>query len=80
MAKVQKWEIELNGEKFSLVYTRKALSGKVSMEINGEKFILPRKEREEIFRLGDEQAILCVDRKGKASIRIKNGEVAELRG
>ena len=50
----------------------------IRMEIDGESFTLPRTQREEIFRLGDEQAILCVDRKGRATIRLRDGVIEEI--
>ncbi len=77
MAKEQKWCVELDGTTYHITYTRRAFSGNVTMQINDESFTLPRGEREEIFRLGDEQAILCVDRHGKASIRLKQGMLEE---
>lgn len=78
MAKIQRWEIPLDGETHHITYKRRALSRKVCMEIDGESFTLPRTQREEIFRLGDEQAILCVDRKGRATIRLRDGVIEEI--
>ncbi|MBQ7319053.1 MAG: hypothetical protein IJW97_02585 [Clostridia bacterium] len=44
---------------------------------NGEQYVLPSGAREELFRLGDEQAILCVKRNGSISVRTANGEFFE---
>ena len=44
---------------------------------DGEAYVLPAGAREELFRLGDEQAILCVKRNGSVSIRTKSGEFTQ---
>ena len=80
MAKRQYWEIVLDGRTHRLTYTRRAFSSKVTLDIDGTSFELPRGEREEPFRLGDEQAILGIDRHGRASIRTRLGLAEEHRG
>lgn len=77
MAKRQYWEITLDGKTHRLTYTRRAFCSKVVLDIDGDRFELPRGEREEPFRLGDEQAILCIDRHGRAAIRTRQGTVEE---
>lgn len=77
MAKPQKWHVDLDGTAYTITYTHRAFSGKVTVQINEENFTLPCGEREEIFRLGDEQAILCIDHRGKATIRMKQGILEE---
>ena len=76
MAKKQYFHITLDGVAHEIIYTRPPFSRRVTVEIDGERYELPRGRREEPFRLGDEQAILCIDRKGRASIRTRQG-VAE---
>ena len=80
MAKRQYWEIVLDGQTHRLTYTRRALRATVTLDIDGTRFELPRGEREEPFRLGDEQAILGIDRHGRASIRTRHGLAEEHRG
>jgi hypothetical protein len=43
----------------------------------GEQYVLPSGAREELFRLGDEQAILCVKRNGSVYVRTAKGEFYE---
>ncbi len=78
MAKKQRFCITLDGEEHEVIYTRPAFSRHVVIEIDGARYELPRGAREETFRLGDEQAILCIDRKGKASIRTRQGVAVEV--
>ena len=47
------------------------------MQIDDQTFELPWGAREEIFRLGDEQAVLIVAKNGKIAIRLRDGLVAE---
>ena len=42
-----------------------------------QTYELPWGAREEIFRLGDEQAILIVEKNGKVAIRLRDGLVPE---
>ena len=50
---------------------------KLVVQIEEQSFELPWGAREEIFRLGDEQAILIVAKNGKISIRLRDGLVPE---
>ena len=77
MAKTQHWRIARSGNEHVLTYTRYAIRNKITLEIDGECFTLPKGEREEPFRLGDEQAILIIRKNGSAAIRLRSGEVAE---
>lgn len=78
MAKKQQFHITLDGVEHEVIYTRPTFGRRVFIEIDGERYGLPRGAREEPFRLGDEQAILCIDRKGRASIRTRQGVAVEV--
>lgn len=78
MAKVQRFFISRGDITHELVYTRPCFSRRVVLEIDGERFELPRGERQEPFILGGEQAILRIDRDGRASIFVREGEVREV--
>ena len=80
MAKRQYWEIAMDGQTHRLTYTKRAFCATVTLNIDGTSFELPRGEREEPFRLGDEQAILGIDRHGRATIRTREGIVPEWQG
>lgn len=77
MAKKQTWRVELDGVEHTLTYTRPTFASYILFQIDGDCFELPRGAREEPFRLGDEQAALCIRRNGKASIRLREGELPE---
>ena len=77
MARIQRFHVLCGDGAHELTYTRPFLSRHVVLEIDGERFELPKGERQEPFRLGDEQAILCIDRNGRASILVREGEVRE---
>ena len=78
VAKKQYFRIILDEVTHEVIYTRPSFSRHVLIEIDGEAFELPRGAREEPFRLGDEQAILCIAKNGKASIRTRYGAVDEV--
>ena len=77
MAKTQHWRVSLADGEHELTYTRYALRSTVTLTIDGECFTLPKGEREEPFRLGDEQAILIIRKNGSAAIRLRDGEITE---
>lgn len=77
MAKTQLFTIVLDGEEHHLTYRRSLFWRHVELTIDGERYELPRGAREEPFRLGDEQAILCIRKDGSAAIRTRLGEAAE---
>lgn len=68
------WEINAEGETHTVTYAFSRLKGKITVTIDGDAFDLPagflgmHPARREIFRLGDEQAVLVVDGKGKPSL------------
>ncbi|MBQ7336995.1 MAG: hypothetical protein IJW40_00920 [Clostridia bacterium] len=66
-----------DGRIFRIHVTRHPLRKKLTMQIDDETFELPWGAREEIFRLGDEQAVLCVAKNGRIAIRLRDGEVPE---
>lgn len=77
MAKVQKWNIRTEDGEHRISYRHRAFCRTVTLEIDGEAFLLPRGKREEIFRVGEEQAILGIGGNGRATIRMKNGIIPE---
>ena len=80
MAKIQYWTVTIDGETHDMVYVRRAFSRNILFEIDGDVFELPKGEREEPFRLGNEHAMLCIDRHGRASIRTRSGVLEESKG
>ena len=80
MAKKQKWHIlGADGTEHVLTYTYSAFRREVTLTIDGECFLLPKGERQEPFRLGDEQAMLIIHRSGRAAIRTREGEAQEIK-
>ena len=77
MAKIQRWRIAGEDAVHELVYTRYAFSKKVTLSIDGQMFELVRSAREEPFRLGEELAYLCMDGRGRATIRTRGGVIPE---
>lgn len=77
MAKTQRFTIVLDEKAHHLTYRRSFFWNHVELEIDGERYELPKGEREEPFRLGDEQAILCIRKNGSAAIRTRFGEATE---
>ena len=72
--KLMRWQITVDAETHTVIYSFSRLAGKQIVSIDGDSFDLPagilglRAARREIFRLGDEQAILAVDKKGRAEL------------
>ena len=77
MARIQRFHVLCGDVEHELIYTRPRFSHHVVLEIDGERFELPKGERQEPFRLGEEQAILCIGCDGRASILVRGGEVRE---
>ena len=67
-----------DGMEHTLHYERHSIRRFLVVTVDGEQpFRLPWGAREEIFRLGDEQAILCVRANGMVSVRTAQGEFTE---
>ena len=62
---------------YSICCTRHRFRKKLILQIEEQIFELPWGAREEIFRLGDEQAILIVAKNGKIAIRLRDGLLTE---
>jgi hypothetical protein len=77
MPRTQRFLVTQNGVLHTLIYTRSVFWRHVVLEIDGERYELPCGEREEPFRLGDEQAVLCIRKNGSAAILIREGEIKE---
>ncbi len=74
---VQYFEIP-DGELTHIVrWERFRFRKKLIIRIDQDEFELPWGKRDEIFRLGEEQAILHVAGNGKVSIQLRDGIVEE---
>ena len=78
MARKQTWSVMLDGVEHTVSY-RRALGRCVIVEIDGEPFRIPKGAREEPFLLGGEQAVLSIQKNGKATLRLKDGEHCEVK-
>jgi hypothetical protein len=73
--KIQYFAPVCDGKTYHIRCQRFRFRKKLLIAIDGDEFELPWGEREEIFRLGDEQAVLCVAKDGSVSIRLRDGMV-----
>ena len=75
------WNVQTEEEKHRVEYAFSRMKGKITVTIDGDAFDLPagflgmHPARREIFRLGDEQAVLVVDGKGGAKLLFRAAEV-----
>ena len=75
--KCQFFSAELDGVVYRIQCTRKRFPKHLTLQIDEQTFELPWGAREEIFRLGEEQAILCVAKNGTVAIRLRDGFIPE---
>ena len=77
MAKITTWKITTETAEHTVTYSLNKLTGKMTVTLDGEAFDLSagflslKAARREPFRIVDgeaEQAVLTVDRKGRASL------------
>ncbi|MBE6557445.1 MAG: hypothetical protein E7661_00275 [Ruminococcaceae bacterium] len=79
--KQKNWSVAVDDTTHTVGYTFARLKGKITVTIDGDSFDLPagflglKVSRREIFRLGDEQAILAVDKKGNAELIFRGENV-----
>ena len=72
--KLVTWHIQVDEENHVVTYAFARLKGKITVTIDGDGFDLPAgflglaASKREIFRLGDEQAVLAVDKNGNAQL------------
>ena len=72
--KETRWQYKTEGDTLDVTYTLSRLRGRITVTIDGDVYTLPaglfgmRAARREIFRLGDEQAILVVAGNGNAEL------------
>ena len=72
--KETRWQYKTEGDTLDVTYTLSRLRGRITVTIDGDVYTLPaglfgmRAARREIFRLGDEQAILVVAGNGSAEL------------
>ena len=87
MAKTVTWRIPAEAPTHTVTYSLNKLTGRMTITLDGDEFVLPagflslKAARREPFRILDEegeaeQAILVVDRKGRASLIFRAKEVA----
>ena len=75
------WSVAVDDTTHIVDYTFARLKGKVTVTIDGDSFDLPagflglKVARREIFRLGDEQAVLVVNKKGEAELIFRGENV-----
>ena len=80
--KFMTWHIQTQEENHIVTYQFARLKGKMTVTIDGDGFDLPagflgmKASKREIFRLGDEQAVLVVDQKGRAKLLFRGEVVA----
>lgn len=78
----QHWKITAEETVCDIAYSFSRLGG-MTVSIDGEAFKLPagflglRAAKREIFRVGDEQAILAVDGRGRAKLLFRGEEYPE---
>ena len=79
--KQKNWSVTVDDISHTVNYTFARWKGRITVTIDGESFDLPagflglKAARREIFRLGDEQAILAVDKKGEAELIFRGESV-----
>lgn len=79
--KQKNWSVAVDDTTHTVSYTFARAKGRITVTIDGESFDLPagflgiKVARREIFRLGDEQAILAVDKKGEAELIFRGERV-----
>ena len=75
------WNVQTEEQNHRVEYAFSHMRGKITVTIDGDAFELPagflgsHPARREIFRLGDEQAVLVVDGKGHAKLLFRAAEV-----
>ena len=81
--KTYTWQIKTEEEIHEVSYTFARMKGQMTVTIDGDDFALPagflgcKCAKREIFRLGDEQAILVVDKKGVPTLLFQGQAVAQ---
>lgn len=79
--KQKTWSVCIDDTTHTVAYAFSPIKGKITVTIDGDSFDLPagflglKVARREIFRLGDEQAVLAVDKKGNAELIFRGESV-----
>ena len=87
MATVTTWRVSTEGCEHTVTYSLNKFTGKMTVTLDGDEFVLSagflslKAARREPFRIVDEegeaeQAVLVVDKKGRASLLFRVKEVA----
>ena len=80
--KLTTWHMQVEEETHEVSYQFARMKGKITVTIDGDSFDLPAgflglsPQKREIFRLGDEQAVLVVDKKGGATLLFRGQPVS----
>ncbi len=81
--KAYTWQIKTQEETHVVSYAFARMRGKMTVTIDGDSFALPtgflglKCAKREIFRLGDEQAVLVVDKKGSPTLLFRGQAVEQ---
>ncbi len=79
--KQKTWSVTVDDTTHTVAYAFARVKGIITVTIDGDSFDLPagflglKVARREIFRLGDEQAVLAVDKKGNAELIFRGENV-----
>ena len=80
----QKWLVVIDAGEVTVEYSYSALSGKTVLRVDGESFTVKGKpfgigcSRSEMIIVGGEQAMLNVQKNGRAMLICREGEVKEI--
>ena len=80
----QKWLVTVESGEVTVEYSYSALSGRTVLCVDGESFAVKGKPfgigcaRSEIIMVGGEQAVLDVQKNGRARLICREGEVKEI--
>ena len=80
----QKWLVTVESGEVTVEYSYSALSGRTVLCVDGESFAVKGKPfgigcaRSEVVMVGGEQAVLDVQKNGRARLICREGEVVEI--
>ena len=83
MSRKQVWKVTVDSEEHTVESVFARAKGRMTVTIDGDSFDIPcgflgcKVARREPFRLGDYQAILAVDRHGRATLIVDGDTVPE---
>ena len=81
MAKIQKWSVIIEDEVHTVEYTPRTLFCKAKIKIDSKEYPLHSAklfgESQDMFRLGNERAVISIDKKKKATITLEGELINE---